>query len=430
MSGQIINAINVDQDIFNKKKIFFYENALDIIESKDLQNKYSYIDVLESRSKDKKKIPPEDKRLLKIFNSNKNLEEPKSRNNSINEFNNFRFDQFQIKRKLKIKTNQNSNNQSLQDNHLINSMNNSNETLQIKKIFLKNSNDNIYKSFEISLDRKIKRYIQMKKHANKHSDEIITKNNSQSFKKNDTSGDILNLTKYNKKLEDEIKKYNKSAHYEYEYYKNNLNLFNNINAKSISNQMQPSTHMPNKQNLNCLQSKRTTNSKSYSKEEVEKNKCINKYNYTYNNSNLSKFQLIRIENEKPVSTINKIIKLNKFKIIGDKKVLKVPNKFYEKNEISDELFKSQNVSISKNLKEVYKIKNSREITKDNYFKKLSQLPRQKFAGKNKILKEIEKSFTKVENDNIEVKNKLIRIRKEVHNLSHYINPRFFVPLEN
>jgi hypothetical protein len=467
--GSNLNSLNSSS--FEEKNSFFYDNAIDIIESKDCYNKYSFLDLLgnftgKNKPKKQKKIKKIKNDLLPVnnkfysssttFNSPSNTQKnffSKSQKTSPHKF---LMTNIKIKNPPGVKNLKNINTEKTYFHSQINFQNKdkestSNLTSRMPTINLNSNNISISQTS------------QQGNIIFSHTSKLNLEKHYESLKKIKLINQTLsNFTRDFDKNRDDSSN-------------NNINNDSKFNNKSSSEKNNFSHRKNNSHGLNLV------------KNQPGQNKSPLRFSQgLFGEPNLNaKLKKLKHEAEKPVKKIkikydflkglNLKEKKPNFKEIGKMKILKIPQKFKEKDSEIKVHQKSNSLHLEQDMmKNFYKIKNSKVMKKEDYWDKLSEpyktnyfssdekercesgnnynninnnytgnnnfhgTPGSTFLNlnsctinqnshRNFLLQNLEniKNFEKA---HLKIKNKILKVRKKYQNSSLYVNPKHIVSL--
>ena len=125
------------------------------------------------------------------------------------------------------------------------------------------------------------------------------------------------------------------------------------------------------------------------------------------------------------------------KLVGDVKILSVPKKYSENystiNIDLDREMNFKNANPFKSIKDIYTLKKSIDLDRDSFFDNLcekSEMKSQDLKEKGKFYTSLRKSFNFIENENKIIKNKIVNTRFKFQSQSMYVNPKFFVTMDS
>lgn len=397
--------------LFEDKRMFFYDNAIEIIESKDVYNKFTFLDVLENSQKGKKtlrKTKPKEIKETQMSEAQE-FKENKHTSKGINISPDVNNKKSLIRKNLLFEEIKSQNNINKIDFHLPNQPHDdlltSRFTNKINLSSLNNSNSH-FNHNTTSKSLKLRKHFQSAEKINVHLD---------------------TLSKFNDKLDYNIREYKNT--------KMKIDLKSLIypefkTSDDISAEIKKKLYDPKTAKiLTKMQEDR------YGKETIESR--IKRIKYSIEKIKRKKPSRDEIDEkvELAVSNNSPHFKRN-FRKIGNTKVLKVPEPFSQNFDDVDldffKINKCQSMINVNDVKEVYKVKKGKELLKETFFDNLSNSPCRK--PKNKLnltdkFQTFKQSARSVENSNIKIKNQILTMRKKMQASSRYINPKNLVTLE-
>lgn len=507
--GSNINSL---ASSFEEKNSFFYNNAIDIIESKDRYNKYSFLDLLgniteKNKMKVKKKIkvkksknefsPKNSKFYLSAttFNSPTNTQmnffcksQSQSQRSSPNKF---------LMTNLKIK---NPTTYFNKDGHGLNGKKNK----KTEKTYYFNSQANFMHQNDKDKDKEIQQPVSIfcnissgmpNLNLNNHSETISQ--NSQQEKQifSPTRLSRLNLEKHLESIK-KMKVINKTLSNFTRIHEKNMEDKTDFEVENLVNSSRFYNTNANSGNNNDFRSKSEKNYFSHRKKDpnatiYKDQSCKSRKNSPERDRSPKRFsqgifgemnfnaklKKMKFEAEKPVkkNTYDVLRSLNikekkpNFQEIGKMKILKIPEKFKLKEfEIKVHHKSNSLVTEQDMMRDFYKIKNSKDMKKEDYWDKLSNPNPEVYSNKIKYFSSDEKenssnalnslpgstflnfnqctipainqnthrnfllhnleNIKSFEKTHLKLKNKILKVRKKFQNSSYYVNPKHIVSL--
>jgi hypothetical protein len=408
-SRSIDNA-KINPLIFHEKNVFFYENALDIIESADKNNKNLYLDVLgQVRKLDNECLDKNKKRSIKNKNpKNKSSTSPISpispvhisqiKTKSISDHNLFT-NKLSKRKEIKEKLTINNSTISMNSSSInFNTILKQKHKMKLNFNSLSRTSPKFYpKTEKNSVNNSLMSTITFRKNKDDMSATRISKHMSNLTKFKTAYSEF---TKLDKDLDDIIKN---------DDVKNfNFNTILTSTETDYDKIRRLYSLMYDKEtNQEMLKLYQQRNGKETLKYKINKMK-----NETLKaGTSKNKFETY-FKNKYP--QISEKSKLHKYKVIGDAKILQIPKTFSENYHI--------NVNNTIFNEELRKIKTNSE----NIFDKLANNNKSNNSESMNIVSVIKTGLKKVENENNNVRNKIIKTRLKLEKSSLHIDPKKFV----